>query len=86
LASYTEYMDSLQDILSQRSFVPPDEMTVVKDYVLRRYNRPCSVRLERGALILSVRGSALAATIQLERNGLIEACGLKQKLVIRSGG
>jgi len=79
-------MDSLQDILSQRSFVPPDEMTVVKDYVLRRYNRPCSVRLERGALILSVRGSALAATIQLERNGLIEACGLKQKLVIRSGG
>ena len=76
----------MQDILSQRSFVPPDEMTVVKDYVLRRYNRPCSVRLERGALILSVRGSALAATIQLERNGLIEACGLKQKLVIRSGG
>jgi hypothetical protein len=79
-------MDSLQDIMGKKNFTPPDEMTVVKDYVLRRYNKPCSVRLERGALILSVRGSALAATIQLERNGLIEACGLKQKLVIRSAG
>jgi hypothetical protein len=79
-------MESLQDIMSQRSFAPPDEMAVVKDYVQRRYKRTCKVRLERGALILSVRGSALAATIQLERNKLIEVCALKQKLVIRSGG
>jgi hypothetical protein len=79
-------MDSLQDIMGKKNFTPPDEMTAIKDYVQRRYNKPCAVRQEHGALILSVRGSALAATIQLERNGLIEACGLKQKLVIRSGG
>ena len=72
--------------MGRKNFTPPDEMIAIKDYVQRRYNKPCSVRLERDALILSVRGSALAATIQLERNGLIEACGLKQKLVIRSGG
>ena len=79
-------MDSLQDILGQKNFAPPDEIAVVKDYVLRRYNRPCSIRLERDTLILSVRGSALAATIQLERNRLIEACNIKQKLVVRAGG
>ena len=79
-------MDSLQDIMSQRSFAPPDEMAVVKDYVQRRYKRDCSVRLEHGTLIISVRGSALAATLQLERNTLIEACNIKQKLVIRAGG
>ena len=79
-------MDSLQDIMGKKNFAPPDEMAAVKDYVLRHYNRPCIVRLERGALILSVRGSGLAATIQLERNKLIEACNLKQKLVIRAGG
>ena len=78
-------MDSLQDILSKKNFAPPDEITVVKDYVMRRYKRPCSVRLERGALILSVRGSGLAATLQLERQTLIKACNLKQKLVIRGG-
>jgi len=85
LASYTGYMDSLQDILADKKFAPPDEMTAVKDYVLRHYNRPSTVKLERGALILSVRGSALAAMLQLEREKIIEACGLKQKLVIRNG-
>lgn len=79
-------MESLQDILGQKNFTPPDEIAVVKEYVLRRYNKPCSVKLQRGALILSVRGSALAATIQLERNRLIEVCNLTQKLVIRAGG
>ena len=79
-------MDSIQEILGQKNFTPPDEIARVKDYVQRRYKRQCSVRIERDALILSVRGSALAATIQLERNILIEACGIKQKLIIRSGG
>jgi hypothetical protein len=79
-------MDSLQDILGQKKFTAPDEMAVIKDYVLRRYKRPCSIRQERDTLILSVRGSALAATIQLERNTLIEACNIKQKLVIRGSG
>ena len=79
-------MDSLQDILSKKNFARPDEITVVKDYVMRRYKRPCTVKLERGALIVSVRGSALAATLRLERQNLIEACDLKQRLVIRAGG
>ena len=82
---YSKDMDSLQDILSKKQFAPPDEMAQLKEYIKRRYNRPCSVKLERGALILSVRGSALAATLQLERERIIEACDLKQKLVIRSG-
>jgi len=77
-------MESLQDILGKKQFAAPDEMAVVKDYILRRYNKPCSIRLERGTMILTVRGSALAATIQLERNKLIETCGLKQKLIIRA--
>ena len=76
-------MDSLQDILADKEFTPPDEMARLKDYVLRRYNRQCTVRLERDAIILTVRGSSLSATLQLERGRIIEACSLKQKLVIR---
>ena len=78
-------MDSLGDILGQKSFTPPDEVTAVKDYVAWRYKSDCRVRLERGVLSLAVPSSALAATIQLERNQLIAACDLKSRLVIRSG-
>lgn len=78
-------MDSLGDILGQRSFAPPDEITAVKDYIERRYKSDCRVRLERGTLSVAVPSSALAATIQLERTQLIAACGIKSRLMIRVG-
>lgn len=81
-----ELMDSLQDILGARGdFKPPDEFKAVRDYVLRRYKSNCYVKIQRDSLIITVRSSALAATIQLERQRLIESCHLTKKLVIRAG-
>jgi hypothetical protein len=78
-------MESLQDILGGRNFAPPDEVTAVKDYIKRRYKSDCSVQLQRDSLLLRLPGSALAATVRLEQNRLIEACHLKHRLVIRYG-
>jgi len=58
-------MDSLQDILGNKKLAPPDEMAAIKDYVRRRYHSPCQIKLQRGALIVSLPNSALAATIHL---------------------
>lgn len=77
-------MDSLQDILASKNFTPPDELATVKNYVQRRYKSTCTVKLERNALILSVKSATLAATLFLERQELIEQCGLKHRLVIRT--
>ena len=64
----------------------PDEMTAVKNYVKQRWNANCTVKIQHNTVILSVPGSALAATIQLERQHLIEACGLAgKKLIVRNG-
>ena len=78
-------MDSLQDILGKKDFRPPDEIASVKEFILRRYNSPSRVRVERDVLIVQVPSSALAATLQLEQNRLIEACNLTKKLIIRTG-
>jgi hypothetical protein len=78
-------MDSLQEILGKKDFKAPDEITAVKQYILRRYKSPCRVKIQRETLIISVPGSALAATIYLERQQLIKACGIKAKLVVRTG-
>jgi len=77
-------MDSISEILGKKDFTPPDELALVKDYVRRRYKSSCSVKIERNALILSVRSSALAGMLFLERQSLIEACNLKHRLVIRT--
>ena len=78
-------MDSLQDILGKKNFRPPDEIAVVKEYIERRYKSPSRVRVERDAVIVRVPSSALAATLQLEQNILINSCQLTKKLIIRNG-
>ncbi len=78
-------MDSLQDILSQRDFTPPDEVIAVKEYIERRYKSPSQVRVERDVLIVRVPSSALAATLQLEQRTLIDACRISRRLIIRYG-
>jgi hypothetical protein len=78
-------MDSLQDIMGNKNFTPPDEINVIKDYIKRRYNSPSRIKVEKTAIIISVPSSALAATIYLERQTLIEHCNIKLRLVVRSG-
>jgi hypothetical protein len=78
-------MDSLQDIMSTKDFKPPDEITAVKEFISRRYKSKSQVRVERDVLIVRVPSSALAATLQLEQNRMIEACRITRRLIIRYG-
>ena len=79
-------MDSLQKILGSRKIAQaPDEIKQIQDYVLRRYKSPCKIKVQRGALIISVPNSGLAATMQLERQLLIDRLKITDKLVIRTG-
>lgn len=78
-------MDSLQDILGKKDFTPPSEIVSVKDFIMRRYNSPSRVRVERDVLIVRVPSSALAATLQLEQRILIDTCNLTKRLIIRTG-
>jgi len=78
-------MESLQDILGGKRLTPPGEMTILKEYVQHRYNSTAYVKIDKDTIILSVPSSALAATIQLERQILIKKCGLKKRLVVRTG-
>ena len=78
-------MDSLQDILGTKQFQAPDEIKAIKDYIWRKYKSGSRIRIEKDVIVVAVINSALAATLQLERPKLIEACGLKKRLVIRTG-
>lgn len=78
-------MDSLRKILGSRRIAqPPDEIKKIQDYVLRKYQSPCKIKVQRGALIVSVPSSGLAATMQLERQLMIDKLKITEKLVIRT--
>ncbi|OGL34531.1 hypothetical protein A3F65_02720 [Candidatus Saccharibacteria bacterium RIFCSPHIGHO2_12_FULL_47_16b] len=78
-------MESLQEILSRKKFTPPKESQSVKDYIQRRYQSSCSVTVRKNDVTVSVSNSALAGSLQLEKQKIIKACGIKGKLIIRTG-
>ncbi len=78
-------MQSLQDILGSKKFEAPSEMKTISDYILKRYKTKSVITLQRSAVIVGVPNSALAATLRLEQQSLIDACNLTKKLVIRIG-
>ncbi len=79
-------MDSLRKILGSRKIAEaPDEIKQIQDYVMRRYNSSCRVKVQRGALIVSVPNSGLSATLHLERQLMIDKLKITDKLVIRTG-
>lgn len=78
-------MDSLQEILGKRDFIPPDEVAAVKEFIERRYKSRSTVKVERDVLIVRVPSSALAATLQLEQRTLIDSCRITRRLIIRYG-
>lgn len=78
-------MDSLQEIMGRKNFTPPDEMEAIKSYIKRRYNSTCRIKLERNTIVLHLPSSALAATVQMESQQLVEKCRLTKRLFIRYG-
>jgi hypothetical protein len=79
-------MQSLKSVLKNKKIQPPDEMAVLKNYILQNYKSTSSIKLSRGALIISVPNAALAATLHLDQQKLIKSCGLQgKKLVFRTG-
>lgn len=78
-------VESLQEILGRKDFRPPDEVSMVIEYIKRRYKSSCRVRIERDAMIIKLPNSALAATVQMERQALIDSCRINRRLVIGFG-
>lgn len=71
--------------MGRKNFTPPDEIEAIKQYIKRRYDSLCKIKIDRDTIVLTLPGSALAATVQMERQQLIEKCGLEKKLFIRYG-
>lgn len=68
-----------------KDFSPPDEIELIKDYILRRYKANCRVQVRKNDIIIGVRSSALAGTLRMEQQRLIEECRLTKKLIFRIG-
>lgn len=78
-------MDSLQNILANQRFEAPDEIKALKNYLKAKYSSDGRIKVDERSVIVSVPSSALAATLQMEREKIARECGIKKRLIIRVG-
>lgn len=78
-------MDNLQHILGGRSFEPPAEIDLIKDYIKRRYRANCRVEIRDREITINVKSAPLANELRLNQAHLKETCNVHKRLVIRIG-
>lgn len=78
-------MQGLNDILAQKNFDEPTEVTALKQYIFEKYEAICSVSVSKTALFVTVNSSSLAGAIRMNQIFIKQRCGITQKLIIRIG-
>lgn len=73
-------MDSLYDILANKDFSAPDEVTAIKTFVAERYKADVSVSVTTRDIVVSSRNAALISTLRMNAPALAKAVGTDKKL------
>jgi len=78
-------MDSLQDLLS--AYIPrqPDEVAAIKAYILKQFNSPAMVGIQRETIVITVASASLANALRLRLPALQAAANTAKRLVLRIG-
>jgi len=79
-------MDSLLNILRNRDFDEPPEITSIKKYVKDEFKTEVSVQVRDKDIVVSVPSAALANTLRLRGPEMKRRCQLEKKLTFRIGG
>jgi len=76
-------MDDIANILGNKKFAEPPEISAIKKYVLDKFKSNVKIQVRENAIIVLVNSPSLANTLRLDSQQLIESCNVTKKLVIR---
>lgn len=73
----------LKDILAQKDFSEPVEVTKIKEYILRKFREKIAVRSSNDSLTIIATSAAMASAIRGNLPELKTYAGTSKKIVIR---
>jgi hypothetical protein len=79
-------MDSLNDILGNKDFDEPPEMTSIKKYVQDEFKMAVGVQVRDRNIVINVPSAALANTLRLRVPDIKRRCQIDKRLTFRIGG
>lgn len=78
-------MQSLSEILSNRNFDEPTEVTALRSYIYTQYDVTPTITVQKDYIVLRVPSAALANNLKMDQLAISRFCKLTKKLVIRAG-
>ena len=75
-------MDSLQNILQDRTPAEPPQLQALRDYLQKNYEQAIQVLVRRDHYLLNAPGAALSLRLRLDSHKIIAHCELDKRLVI----
>lgn len=76
---------ALSDILSNRFEEEPEEILIIKSYVLDNFSQTVAVAVRDQQLIITTQSAALAGALRPHLFKLRKLCGTDKRLLIRIG-
>ena len=80
---YNRWMDSLQDILSDKNFDAPDEIAAIKEFVHKKYNMDVTVQVRDQNIIVVVSSAPLATRLRYDMPALKTAANTTKRITFR---
>jgi hypothetical protein len=77
-------MDSLLNILSNKNFDEPPEISGIKKYIQDEFKTDVSIMVRDKDIIVSVPSAALANTLRLRGPDIKRRCQIDKRLVFRT--
>jgi len=78
-------MDSLADILANKDFSQPDEVTIIKTYVAKEYDQEVSVTIYKNEIIISSQSAGLISNLRSNSPKLTKLLTTPKKIRFRVG-
>ncbi len=78
-------MDSIDDLLSNRTPSEPPQVPALKKYAKDNFNTEISVRVSPKYYLITVPNAGLASKMRVDSLAITQQCNLDKRLVIHIG-
>lgn len=75
--------DSLANILMNRNFDEPEEVTSIKNFVMEKWGKSVAVTVREKDILIAAQGAAFAGALRMQARQMQRAAGTTKRLVIR---
>jgi hypothetical protein len=78
-------MDNISDLLANRGIKEPEEIKIIKKYILDEFGEDVLVKVETSKITIFVSNAALANAIRMQISKIQEVCHTDKRIAIYIG-